>query len=70
MLYIIILSSFQGKCKKRESTEPTDSEAESEPIYEEARERATDEAIEMRPNIVYGKHELQEQTQAQITISN
>ena len=63
MLYII--NSFRGKCNRNELTEPA--AAESEPIYEEAYERATDNTIKMKPNMVYGRHELQEQTKSRIT---
>ena len=63
-LYIIVTKLISYQSKKR-STEQAATCAPSEPLYEEAivSEKANNEVIVMKPNVVYGRCESQDQAQ-------
>lgn len=65
LLYLSIekLVRSKIKCMKGSSTAPSSTQPQSEPLYAEAMAQANNnvETIEMKPNVLYGKYEPQNQ---------
>ena len=63
-LYIVVTKVISYQSKKS-STVQAAAHAPSEPLYEEAlvSEKANNEVIVMKPNVVYGRCESQDQAQ-------